>query len=193
MGSSHQGRPLGFPVWRGQGSARSRGCWHWGCPPHACAVGVPEGCCAMHSYPGMCRQQSLPMPIHWSSPAPQNSSLQGIALAPLAEGLERLGWVQPCHGGCTPGMGIHHSSPSMAKLGVPADHATITSRGQGVGGDLCRCLLPAHPSVQAAQHHCSQRAGAAPVCGHPGSGNHCQSHRLCFSQRIFVSFCLIPA
>lgn len=158
-----------------------------------CAVGVSEGCFPMHSSPGMCRQQSLPMPIHWSSPDPLNSSPWGIAPAPLAEGLERLGWVQPCHGGCTPGMSFCHSSPSTTKLGVPASHAPITSGGQGVWGELCRCLLPAHPRVQAAQQHCSQRAGAAPVCGHSGSGTCCRSHRLCFSQRIFVSFCLIPA
>ena len=26
----------------GQGSARSRGCQHQGCPPHVCAMGVPK-------------------------------------------------------------------------------------------------------------------------------------------------------
>lgn len=156
-----------------RGSARGRGCL-----PHVCAVGVPEGCFSMRSPPGMCRQGSLPMPIRRASSAPQNPSAWGITPAPLAEGLEQLGWVQPRRGGCTPGVSLRHGSPCMAELGVPPGHAPVTSRGQGARGEPCCCQLFACPGTQAARHHCSQPAGAVPACGHPGSGTHRRSHRL---------------
>lgn len=166
------------PPGGGRGSARGRRCRHRECLPHVCAMGAPEGRFSMGSPPGMCP----PMPICWASPAPQNANPLGITPGPLAEGLEPLGWIQPHCGGCmlspAPSMSLCHGSPSTAKPGVPPGHAPITSRGQGVRDEPCRCQPFACPGVQAAQHHCSQRAGTVPACGHPGSSTRRRFHRL---------------
>lgn len=62
-------------------------------------------------------------------PGPQNPNPWGITSAPPAERLECLGWVQPRHGHCTPGVNLHLGSPSTAELRVPPGHAPVNSRG----------------------------------------------------------------
>lgn len=157
-------------------------CAPWECLRDAFPCALLQGCAI-----------SSPCPSAGHPPATPNPNPLGITPATLTEGLEPLGWVQPCRGSCTlslaPRTSLCHGSPSAAQPGVPPGHPPVTPLGRGRGVSPAAAC----PGTQAARRRRSQRAGTVPACGQPGSGTRRQSHRLRFLQGIFVSFCSIPA